>query len=173
MGDQVHPEREGPLGHQLPDPSEADDSERLVGQLDTVPLRTLPSPGPQRRMGLRDVARLTQQERHGVLGRGQRVRLRSVDHHHAPRRRGGRVDVVEPDSGPSDHDEVRRGVEQVGGDLGRRPDDECVGTDDRLRHLVGRQIEPDVDIVSGRAETVQTGRGQRFGYQDSGHVWGL
>ena len=59
-------------------------------------------------VGLRDVARLREQQRHRVLGRREDVRLRRVHDHHAAARRLGDVDVVEPDAGPADDDEIGR-----------------------------------------------------------------
>ena len=47
------------------------------------------------------------------------------DHHAAPRRLGD-VDVVEPDAGPADDDEIVAGVEHLGRDLGRAADHERV-----------------------------------------------
>ena len=83
-------------------------------------------PATRARVGLGDVARLGEQQRHGVLGRRQDVRLRRVDDHHAAA--GGRldVDVVEPDAGPPHHDEVGAGLEHLGGDLRGRPHDQRV-----------------------------------------------
>ena len=106
--DQLHAERERPLCHELADPTQADDAERLVGELDAGPAGPLPAALLERCVRLGDVARLGQQERHRVLGRGQGVRLRSVDDHDATLGRGGDVDVVETDAGPTDDDQVSR-----------------------------------------------------------------
>ena len=116
VGDDAHAERAGPLGHELADAAEADDAEHLVGQLDALPLRALPPARRRARVGLGDVAGLREQQRHRVLGGREDVRLRRVDDHHAPA--GGRldVDVVEPDAGPADDDEVGAGLEHLGGD---------------------------------------------------------
>ncbi len=90
-------------------------------------------------MRLGDVAGLRQHQRDGVLGRGQDVRLRGVDDHHAPP--GGRLDVhvVEPDAGPSDRDEVTAGLEHLGRHTGGRADDEGGRAGDGLDELVGRE----------------------------------
>jgi hypothetical protein len=73
-----------------------------------------------------------EQQRHGVFGGGQDVRLRRVDHHHATIGGRLRVDVVETDAGPTDDDQIRTCGQHLSGDIGGRADDECVGTDDRL-----------------------------------------
>ena len=112
VGDEPHPEAACPVGDELADAPEADDAERLVGQLDALPPGPLPAPGDQRGVGLRHVARLGEQQRHRVLGGRDDVALRGVDDHHAPRRGGVDVDVVEPDAGPADDQQVaarRRG----------------------------------------------------------------
>ena len=76
-GEQAHPERGRPLRHQRPDPPQADDAQDLAVQLDALPAGSLPAPGDQRGVGLGHVAGLREQQRHGVLGRGQDVRLRA------------------------------------------------------------------------------------------------
>ena len=60
----------------------------------------------ERRVRLRDVASLREQQRQRVLGGGQHVRLRRVHHHHAATRGRLDVDVVEADAGAADDDEV-------------------------------------------------------------------
>ena len=54
---------------------------------------------------------------------------------------GGRldVDVVEPDAGPAHHDEVGAGLEDLGGHLGGRADDEGVGAGDGAEQRLGRR----------------------------------
>jgi hypothetical protein len=124
-------------------------------------------------MGLGNVAGLRQQQRHRVLGGRDDVRLRGVDHHHAAGRGGVDVDVVEPDPGAADDDQVGSGGEHIGRHLCRRSDDQGVRPHDRLEHLFGRQIGLDVDGVAGRPEPVETALGDRFGDEDARHVFML
>ncbi len=167
--DEPHPERRRPLCHQGADPTEPHDSQGLAVQLDALPLGAFPPPGDQRRMGLGDVAGLGQQQGHGVLGGGKHVGLGSVDDHHAPAGGGRHVDVVEPDAGPPDDDEIMPGVNDLGGDLGGRTDDQG----GRARHLLEQfgRAEPggEVNVVAGSPQQVQTGIGDGLGHQDSGH----
>ena len=108
VGDEPHAERERTLRDEHADAAEADDAERLAVELDALPPRAVPLAGLEVGVGLRDVARLREQQRDRVLGRREHVRLRRVhDHHAAPGRRGD-VDVVEADAGPADDDEVGR-----------------------------------------------------------------
>ena len=72
-------------------------------------------PAVERGVRLRHVAGLGQQQRHRVLGGGDDVRLRSVDHHHAAGGGCGDVDVVEPDPGAADDDELGAGRQHLGG----------------------------------------------------------
>ena len=130
VGDEAHAERRRPLGDELADAAEADDAERLVGQLDALPPAALPAAGLQRGVGLGDVAGLGQEQRHGVLGRRDDVGLRGVHHHDARGGGGVDVDVVEPDAGPADDDQLGAGLEHLGGDVGGRADDQGVGADD-------------------------------------------
>ena len=174
MGHDLHPERRGPLGHQLADAAEADDAEHLVGQLHALPAAALPAPLDQGGVGLRDVAGLGEQQRHGVLGGGEDVRLRGVHHHHALGGGGLGVDVVEPDPGPPDHHEVLAGGQHVGGDGGGRPDDQRVRPRHGLEELLRGEVELEVDLVAGGAEPIEPAVGDLLGDQDPRHgrrVW--
>ena len=135
VGEQAHPEREGTLRDELADPTEADDPEHLVVQLDALPARALPAALLERRVRLRDVASLREQQRQRVLGRGQHVRLRRVHHHHAAARRRLDVDVVEADAGAADHDEVGAGLEHLRGHLGRGTDHQRMRAGDDVEQL--------------------------------------
>ena len=101
-GDEAHPEGPGPVGDELADASETDDAQRLVGELDALPLAPLPAAIDEGGVRLRDVAGLGEQQRHRVLGSRDDVRLGGVDDHHAAGGGGVEVDVVEPDPGPAD-----------------------------------------------------------------------
>ena len=169
VGDEAHAEATGPVGDELADAAEADDAERLVGQLDALPPAALPAPGDEGRVGLGHVAGLGQQQRHRVLGGRHDVALRRVDDHHAAA--GGRVDVdvVEADAGPADDEQVGAGGEHLGGDRGGGADDQGVGADDGVEQLVGRQAGPHVDLVAGRPQAVEPAVGDLFGDEDAGH----
>ena len=132
------PKPAGPVGDELADAAEPDDAERLVGQLDALPLAALPAPGDERRVGLGHVAGLGQQQRHRVLGGRDDVALRRVDDHHAAGGGGVDVDVVEADAGPTDDEEVGAGGQHLVGDRGRRADDQGVGADDGRRAAARR-----------------------------------
>ena len=100
--DDTHAEAARPLRHQLADPPEADDAQRLVVELDARQLGAVPPARTQRRVGLRDVARERQQQRHRVLGRRDDVGLRRVGHDDAALGGRGHVDVVDPHPGTAD-----------------------------------------------------------------------
>ena len=151
-GDEPHAEAAGPVGDELADATEAGDAERLVGELDALPLAALPAPGDERRVGLGHVAGLGEQQRHRVLGGGDDVRLRGVDDHHAAAGRRLDVDVVEADAGPPDHQEVGPGGEHGVGDRRGGADDQGVGARDD-----GRAARP------GTARCGRRPRGRRHG----------
>jgi hypothetical protein len=169
VGDEAHLERLGPVGHELADPAEADDAERLVGQLDALPGAALPTPIDERGVRLGDVPGLCQEQGHRVLGRRDDVGLRRVHDHHATRRRRLDVDVVEADARAADDDQLVGGSEHLGRHLGGRPDDECAGARDRGEQLVRGQADPNVDVVAGGPEAVETTVGDCFGDEDARH----
>jgi hypothetical protein len=114
------------LGDERTDLAESDDAEGLAVQFDALPLAALPLSGLQRRMGLRDVSSLRQQQRHGLFGRGEDIRDRRVDDHDSELGGLGDVDVVQTDAGATDDDEILRRFERRGVDLGRRANDQRV-----------------------------------------------
>ena len=93
----VHPEGVGTLGDEHTDPAEADDAEGLVVELDALPAPAVPVPGVEIAVGLRDVARLGEEQRDGELGVRQHVECGAFTT--ITTTGGGRhVDVVEADS---------------------------------------------------------------------------
>ena len=96
-------------------------------------------PGLGRGVGGGQLAGEREHQGDGMLGGGDRIAERRVHHDHAARGRGRDVDIVDADAGAADHLEVGRGVEQLGGDLGRRADGEAViVADDRLQLVLRR-----------------------------------
>ena len=120
-------------------------------------------------MGLGDVAGLGEHEGDSVLGRRQDVRLGGVDDHHPTARRCLEVDVVQPDSGPPDHDEVTARFQHLGGDLGSRADDEGGGTVDGGEELAGRERQLHVDFMAGVRHQLEPGGGELLGDKDPCH----
>ena len=167
VGDHMHPERPGPIGDELADATEADHRQRLVGQFDTLPTRTFPAASRQRRVRLGDVAGLSQQQRHRVLGGRDDVALRCVDHHDPTTGRRLDIDVVEPDAGATDDEQLVGVLQNLGGDLRRGSNDEALRTDDVVEQRI--QIELDIDLVAGSAQTVEPAFGDFFGDEDSCH----
>ena len=99
----LHPQTASTRRDQLADSPEADDAERLVGQLDSAEPRSLPPPRGQRGVRLGDVSRHRQQQPQRVLGGRHHVRAWRVDTM-MPRTSGGiDVHVVHPGAGPADH----------------------------------------------------------------------
>ncbi len=104
-----------------------------------------------------------------MLGRRNDVRLWSVDDHDAAFGGCGDVDVVQADPGASDHDQLSASGEQIVVDRGCGTDHQRVRTDHGRPQAVRGQTELDIDLMSGRAEAVETAVGDCFGHQDSSH----
>ena len=131
VSDDAHLQAERAPRDLLADAAEAEDSERLLRQLDSAPLRALPAPVDQRRVRLRDVARERDEQADRVLGSGHDVRLGCVRDDDPLAGRGVDVDVVDPHPGAADHLQARALRDQLGGQLGGRPDhDRVVEVDD-------------------------------------------
>ncbi len=162
-----HAERVRTLRDEHPDASEPDDPERLAVQLDAHPLRTVPRAGLQIGARLGHVAGLGEQQRQSVLGRREDVRLRRVDDHHAAAGGLGDVDVVEPDSGPADDDEIRRRLEHLGRHLGGAADHERLRARDRDEQLLRREAGLHVDIEARGTHGVEPSFGERFGDENA------
>ena len=126
VGDDLHPEADRAAGDLLADPAEAEHAERLPLELDAAPLRPLPAALLERGVRLRDVARERDHQPDGLLGGRDDRRLRCVRDDDAASRRGLDVDVVDADAGAPDHLQVRRALDQVGGELRRRADHDRV-----------------------------------------------
>ena len=175
VGDHLHAEGERPLGDELADAAEADDAERLVGQLDALPLRPLPA---ARRRGRRGPA--------GCCGPGRAACamvcsavVRMFD--------CGALTTITPcvvaasastlsSPMPARPTTTRSwpGGQHVGGDRGGRADDQGVGARHGLDQLLRGQVELEVDLVAGGAEAVEAAVGDLLGDEDARHgrrVW--
>jgi hypothetical protein len=157
----------GALRDEHAHPAEAEDAERLAVQFHAFPTGPVPVPCVQVGVGLRDVARLREQQRDRVLGRREDVRLGRVHHHHAAPGCFGDVDVVEPDAGPPDDDEVTARGQHLGRHAGRAPDDQRGRTPHRVEELLGRQPGALLDVETGRSHRFDAARGERFGDEDA------
>ena len=121
------PQPERAVGDDAPDAAEADDAQRLAGDLGARPG---PSPStcrcaPAGRRAGRG-ARARQQERDRELRRRRRVAARRVHHDDAALGRGLAVDVVDADAGAADDAQLGRRLDHAPRDLGRRAHDERV-----------------------------------------------
>ena len=132
-------------GDLLPDPAEAEHAEGLVRQLEPAVAGALPAPVLERRVRLRDVAREREQQADRVLGRRDDGRLGRVRDDDPSARRGLDVDVVHAHPGAADHLEPVGPLDQVGGQLRRRADDDRVVVADLLRQVA---VRVDVDLVA-------------------------
>ena len=155
-------------GDDRADVAAADDAERLAGQLDAHEAVLFPFARLGRGVGRRDLAGEREHQRDGMLGGGDRIAEGRVHHDDAARRRGGNVDVVDADAGAADDLQLRRALEQLGGDLGRGADRQAVIVADDLGELV--LVEPglDVDLDPALLEDCDGGGGKLVGNENAG-----
>src|SRR5204862_6081275 len=116
--DDLHVQARGAAGDLAADATQADDAERLTGQLHADELATVPFAALQAGGGQGDVAGQGHHHGDGVLGGGDGVAAGRVHDDDAAARGGGHVDVVHADAGADDGLELARLLQQVGGDLG-------------------------------------------------------
>ena len=131
--DHVHVEPLRALRDELTDPSEAEDPERLLVDLDAAELAPLPPALDERLVGLRDVAAEGEHQRDGVLGGGDDVRLRRVRDDDPALGGGRQVDVAHANPRSPDHAHSRGALDQVAGELRSGADHDRVVVADPLR----------------------------------------
>ncbi len=100
VAEDVHLHGDRALRHGLPDAAQADDAERLAGQLRALEQALFPVAGLHVRVGRRNLPGQRVHERQRVLGRRERAGGGGVDDENALGRRGGQVDVVDADARP-------------------------------------------------------------------------
>ena len=143
VGDHFHLERQRAARDLAADAAEPEHAEHLVGELDPAPPRALPPPVDERGVRLRDVACEREQQPDRVLRCGDDVRARCVRDDDPPSRRRVDVDVVDPHARTTDHAQLRALLDQLGGELRRRADDDRVVVAD---HVLERRALVDVDV---------------------------
>ncbi len=160
-----HSEGMGALRYQGADPAQPDHPQRLAVQLDPLEALPVPDTGSQRGVRPWHVARLREDQRHGVLRRRDHVGGGRIDHQHAGG--GGRfqIDVVHSDPGPPDHLERRRSGDQLGVDGRSRPDQEPMGGPHQLDQL-GAGGADGVDHLGVLAQLGEADGGDRLGYDN-------
>ena len=164
-GEDLHVQAAREPRHLAPDAAEADEAERLPGELVAGEPRAVPAAFLERGVGLRNRAREAEQETERVLRRRDDGGLRRVrDHDSAPRGRV-EIDVVDPHPGPADHLELRRFLDQAGVEVRAAADDDRVVVADP-RGEVAVRVHVDVEAL---AQEVDPRRGYGFANENS-HV---
>src|SRR5581483_2131754 len=169
VGDDAHVEPFAAARDLRANLAEADDAQRLAAQLDADEAGAVPLAGPERGIGVRDVAREREHERDGVLGGGDRVPERRIDDDHAALGRRGEVDIVDADAGTADDVQLLRCREDLARHLRLAAHDErLVGTDGGDQ-VLGGQAGADVDLGLA-AQEGDAVFGDRVGDEDLVHV---
>ena len=122
-----HAEALGPRGHREPDPAQADHAQRLAFELRAGEFGSLPFARLQTVVGLGDVSRQGQEQRHRVLGRRDRVSPRRIHDHDAAPGRGRDVDVVDAHARAHDRLQPRLAFQDLGRQLRARSNHDPVG----------------------------------------------
>ena len=169
VGDRAHAERARPRRHQPADAAEAEQRERLVGELDAARSARAPRRRRAASAAAADVAGQREQQRERVLGGRDDVRLGRVADDDPARGRRLDVDVVDPDAGAADHAQRSGGRDQRGVDRRGRAHDERVGVASAAaRSAPGLEL----DDLAGLAQQLQARVGDRLG-DDAARYAGL
>ena len=124
------------LGHELADPAEAEDAERLLVDLDAAELAALPLAALQRRVRLRDVARLARASSRSCARPPRSMFDSGALATMMPRLvAAGTSTLSTPMPGAADHLQPVGPLDHVGGQLGGRADHDRVVVADRARQL--------------------------------------
>ena len=135
--DHLHPQTERPAGDNRADITRPDQTQRLTGNFDTHEPVLGPHSGLRLGIGFGQLPREREHQRNRVLGCRNRIAERGVHHHHALRRGGGNIDVVDPDSGAADNFEVGGGSKDRLSDFGRAANREPIIVADPCDQLFG------------------------------------
>ena len=103
-----------------------------------------------------------------MLGGGDDVAARRVDDQDSPARRRGHVDVVDSDSGSSNHAQLSSGLDDRGRHAGLAAYDKRVEVGDAPDQFVFRQLA-DHGHLAGLAQALDAVLGQRVGDEDLRH----
>src|SRR5712692_6893863 len=165
----LHLESVRALGDFRADVAQADDAEYLASDLGAYEERSSPLTTFHRFIRLRHRAGECEQERNRVFGGRDDVSSRRVDDKDAFARRGGHVDVVDPDPrAPHDPQSPTR-FENWRGHLGFAPYDQGVEVWDSLDQLSLGQLVDHGDLASA-AQPLQAVLGERVRDEDPGQL---
>ena len=142
----AHLEGQRTRGHFAADPTQADDAQRLVGQLGPHVLVAVPLAFHQTLMRRGDIARQREHQGERVLGRAERVARRRVHHHDAQPRGCLLVDVVGAHAGADDRLQPPVTLERLRRDLDAAAADRTVVLAQRLPQIVPLQSGPHVEF---------------------------
>jgi hypothetical protein len=168
--DHPHAQAPSPVRHDAPDVAEPDHAESPVVELDSLELLLLPLARLHGRSGLGNVSCQSDEERDGVLGRGDRVAAGRVDDDDAPPAGGGHVHVVDADPSATDHLELLGRLQHLRRHLGAAANQQALRVPNRLEEIRVAEIGRVDDLdPSGPLENLEALGCQRIADQNLGH----
>lgn len=156
VADDLHLHSHRPRRDGLADPPQADDAQRLAGQLRTHELLAVPAALDKALVGRGDVPHQAVHQGQRLLGGGDRVSAGRV-HHHNPLAGGGRsVDIVNADAGTGDGLQAAVARQRIGGDLHAAAADRAVEFGQGRFEPIPFEPGADLDLdAGGRPQQVQ------------------
>ena len=141
----------------------------LAGDLHAHEAALLPFARLRRGVGGGNVARQREHQRDGVLGRRDRIAEGRVHHDDAARGRGGNVNIVDADSGPSNDPQTRGLRQYVGGHpcRGAYRQTIVIADDGSEFFLVLAEHRLKIDIDAPRFEDLDRGGGELIGDENA------
>ena len=148
VGEHLHPDRPGELGHAAADVADADDAERLATQLGVaagaVAAVTAGAPvtGPRPLVDGHDALRAREHQHQRVLGHGLRVRSGRMDDGDAEPRGRRDVDAVEADTMSPDDLEPLARLHEAGRGARAAPEEDALSLRRRLDRARRNAVHP-------------------------------
>ncbi len=139
VNDDPHLQPQRPLHHQAADLAGADHAKGLAGDLNAEKTVLFPASGLGRAAGLGDLPGQRHEHGDGMFGGGGGAAEGGIHHHHPLAVGGGKIHVLDADSGAADDLEPAGCREDLGGHLGSAAHHQGLGIGDLAQQLGGRK----------------------------------
>jgi hypothetical protein len=156
VGDHGHAKPLGTAHDLLGDAAEPNRAQEFAAHLDPHELVAFPKPSAHMGVGLGNIAGHGHQQGNGVFGCGHNIAGRRVDHHNAGLGCGVDVDVVDPDTRPSNDAQPGAGAQHLCRDLGGTANQQRIVGRDLCQQLRRAEVSFDIDLqIWGGAQRSQ------------------